>query len=81
MVKLLNGVRKNMAPLKKIDEAAKMWEKTKDPKYKDLWYKLIKEWAYDKNISNTNTTVRWNTSKRKTRFFKTNGSSRMSNVR
>ena len=70
-----------MAPLKKIDEAAKMWEKTKDPKYKDLWYKLIKEWAYDKNISNTNTTVRWNTSKRKTKFFKTNGSSRMSNVR
>ena len=34
-----------MAPLKKIDEAAKMWEKTKDPKYKDLWYKLIKEYT------------------------------------
>ena len=45
MVKLLNGVRKNMAPLKKIDEAAKMWEKTKDPKYKDLWYKYIREFA------------------------------------
>ena len=29
----------------KIDEAANMWEKTKDPKYKDLWYKLIKEFA------------------------------------
>ena len=28
---------------KKIDEAAQMWEKTKDPKYKTLWYKLIKE--------------------------------------
>jgi len=28
----------------KIDEAAIMWNKTKDPKYKDLWYKLIKEW-------------------------------------
>ena len=34
-----------MAPLKKIDEAAKMWEKTKDPKYKDLWYKYIREFA------------------------------------
>ena len=29
----------------KIDEAANMWEKTKDPKYKDLWYKLVKEFA------------------------------------
>jgi len=28
---------------KKIDEAAQMWEKTRDPKYKTLWYKLIKE--------------------------------------
>ena len=30
---------------KKIDEAANMWNKTKDPQYKDLWYKLIKEFA------------------------------------
>ena len=29
--------------LKKIDDAANMWNKTKDPKYKDLWYKLIRE--------------------------------------
>ena len=28
---------------KKIDDAAHMYNKTKDPKYKDLWYKLIKE--------------------------------------
>ena len=28
---------------KKIDDAANMYNKTKDPKYKDLWYKLIKE--------------------------------------
>jgi len=28
---------------KKIDDAANMWNKTKDPYYKDLWYKLIKE--------------------------------------
>ena len=31
----------------KIDEAANMWEKTRDPKYKDLWYKLVKEFAND----------------------------------
>ena len=30
---------------KKIDDAANMWNKTKDPQYKDLWYKLVKEMA------------------------------------
>ena len=30
---------------KKIDDAANMWNKTKDPYYKDLWYKLIKEFV------------------------------------
>ena len=30
---------------KKIDDAAIMYNKTKDPYYKDLWYKLIKEFA------------------------------------
>ena len=29
--------------LKKIDEAANNYNKTKDPYYKDIWYKLIKE--------------------------------------
>ena len=29
--------------MKKIDDAAIMWNKTKDPQYKDLWYKLIKD--------------------------------------
>ena len=43
--------------LKKIDQAAIMWNKTKDPKYKDLWYKLIKEFSYGShNIE------RWNVS-------------------
>ena len=37
---------------KKIDDVAKLWEKTKDPKYKDLWYKYIKE--YSNGINNTN---------------------------
>ena len=30
---------------KKIDDAAIMYNKTKDPQYKDLWYKLVKEFA------------------------------------
>jgi hypothetical protein len=60
--------------LKKIDEAANNWNKTKNQKYKDLWYKLIEEFANGKDISNTNTTVRWNVSKREVRFGKTNGS-------
>ena len=41
----------------KIDEAANMWEKTKDPKYKDLWYKLIKEFA-----NGPHNPTRWNVS-------------------
>ena len=32
-----------------IDEAANNWEKTRDPKYKDLWYKLIKEYVNGSN--------------------------------
>ena len=36
---------------REIDRAAELWEKTKDPKYKDLWYKLIKEWANGLNNS------------------------------
>ena len=34
-----------MVTLQKIDEVAKRWNKTKDPKDKELWYELIKEWA------------------------------------
>ena len=41
-----------MVSLKKIDELADLWNKTKDPKYKDEWYKYIKEWADGVNNSN-----------------------------
>ena len=41
--------------LKKIDEAAIMWNKTKDPKYKDQWYKLIEEFI--NGINNTDRRV------------------------
>ena len=43
--------------LTKIDDAAIMWNKTKDPKYKDLWYKLIKEFNHG-----SYNTERWNVS-------------------
>ena len=43
--------------LKKIDQAAIMWNKTKDPKYKDLWYKLIKE-----HVNGSYNIERWNVS-------------------
>ena len=29
--------------LKKINQAAVMWNKTKDPYYKELWYRLLKK--------------------------------------
>ena len=32
--------------LTEIDDAANMWNKTKDPQYRDLWYKLIKDFNY-----------------------------------
>ena len=41
-----------MVTQKKIDELADLWIKTKDPKYKDEWYKYIKEWADGVNNSN-----------------------------
>jgi len=41
-----------MVKLQKIDELADLWNKTKDPKYKDEWYKYIKEWADGHDNSN-----------------------------
>ena len=55
MIKLLNGEGENMVTLQKIDEVAKRWNKTKDPKDKELWYKLIKEYGH-------NNTKRWDVS-------------------
>ena len=44
-----------MVSLKKINEVAIRWNKTKDPKDKKLWYELIKEYGL-------NNTKRWNES-------------------
>ena len=60
--------------LKKINEAANLWEKTKNPKYKDLWYKLVKEFANVQNVNNINTIVRRNATKRRVPIGNTNGS-------
>jgi len=60
--------------IKKIDDAANMWNKTKDPKYKNLWYKLIKEFVDVQNADNINTSVRWDTTQREISTGKTNGS-------
>ena len=45
--------------LKKIDEVANLWNKTKDQYYKFLWYKLIKEFN---NRHGSHNTERWNIS-------------------
>ncbi len=44
-----------MVTLQKINEVAIRWNKTRDPKDKDLWYKLIKEYGLNNN-------KRWNIS-------------------
>ena len=57
-----------MVTLQKIDEVAIRWNKTRDPKDKDLWYKLIEEWNGPYNIkrrtvssdSNYNKDFGWN---------------------
>ena len=40
-----------------LDKIANEYNKTKDPKYKDLWYKKVKEWA-----NGPYNTERWNVS-------------------
>ena len=60
--------------LEKINKTANLWEKTKNPKYKDLWYKLVKEFVNVQNVNNINTIVRRNSTKRRIPIGKTNGS-------
>ena len=36
-----------------LDKLANEYNKTKDPKYKEAWYKLIKELAYGTGYYNT----------------------------
>ena len=44
-----SAVLKNITD--KADQAAKNWHTTKDPKYRDEWYKILKEIPVDKRYN------------------------------
>ena len=52
--------------LQALDETANLYNKTKQEKYKEKWYKLLRMYAYE-NTNDTNTVIQWDFSKRKTR--------------
>ena len=61
--------------LQKINKLANLYNKTKDEKYKDKWYQLVKEFANGRTStlsSSVATKVRWNNDKRSIRVCKTN---------
>ena len=66
--------------MKKIDDAANMWNKTRDPQYKKLWYSLIEECADGKNFNNIDTIIRRNTDKGSVGLQKSSASSRVFTV-
>ena len=58
---------------KKLDEIANLWEKTKDPKYKDLWYKYIKEYTNGFNTTERRTVPSSESNKRNDDRNRTDG--------
>ena len=50
--KLLNGEPKPVNSQDNLDKIANLWNKTKDPKYKELWYRKIREIAYGVGYNN-----------------------------
>ena len=44
-----NAVLRNITA--KADQAANNWHRTKDPKYREEWYKILKEIPVDKNYN------------------------------
>ena len=54
----------------KLDQLANLWNKTKDPKYKDEWYKYIKEWADGHDNSNRRNVSSSSSNKRDTGIYK-----------
>ena len=44
-----NAVLKNITV--KADQAARNWHATKDPKYREEWYKILKEIPVDKRYN------------------------------
>ena len=47
-----------MKTLKEIDEVARKWQDTKEKRYKDEWYRLIKKFR-NENTSDTFTKRSW----------------------
>ena len=52
--------------LQALDETANLYNKTKQEKYKEKWYKLLRM-NTNENTNDTNTVIQWDFSKRKTR--------------
>ena len=52
--------------LQALDKTANLYNKTKQEKYKEKWYKLLRMYA-NENTNDTNTVIQWDFSKRKTR--------------
>ena len=52
--------------LQALDETANLYNKTKQEKYKDKWYKLLRMYT-NENTNDTNTVIQWDFNKRKTR--------------
>ena len=44
-----NAILRNITA--KADELARLYNKTKDPKYKEKWYKILKEIPVDKSYN------------------------------
>ena len=44
-----NAILKNITD--KADQAARKWHATKDPKYREEWYKILKEIPVDKRYN------------------------------
>ena len=65
---------------KKLDKIANLWNKTKDPYYKDLWYQEVRRWAYGKDADNISFIIRRNSRSRKIRTNKRDANTRVSDV-
>jgi hypothetical protein len=48
-INMKNVIIKNITD--KADELARLYNKTKDPKYKEEWYKILKEIPIDNNYN------------------------------
>ena len=68
--------------LDKINEAANMWNETKDPQYKEVWYKLVKEFDGRTSTlySSTTASIRRNSNQRSSGVHKTDDPDGMSGL-